>query len=220
MYLTSCPAVIGFGDVGHHTSLWDTSQGTRQMHAREQYLGTLSWLQAICKKFQEHCSKAGLQLPSKGFKLSYDTNIPRQAGLSGSSAIICAGEHSAYSQPPSAEAVFHKIYAMRRTWCNGVPVYTTCAAAAGRRCMAVPGLTTDTVVGPLTPFSVSLSACLPQPAAEYGVWNMLGLNCLMQYFEVSESTLPVQQRPSLVLSAEAELGITAGLQDRVIQVSC
>jgi hypothetical protein len=28
----------------------------------------------------------------------------------------------------------------------------------------------------------------------------------------------VVQQPSLVLSAEAELGITAGLQDRVIQV--
>lgn len=40
----------------------------------------------------------------------------------------------------------------------------------------------------------------------------------MQFFNVPESILPVQQRPSLVLSAEAELGITAGLQDRVIQV--
>jgi len=41
----------------------------------------------------------------------------------------------------------------------------------------------------------------------------------MQFFNVPESILPVQQRPSLVLSAEAELGITAGLQDRVIQVN-
>lgn len=45
-----------------------------------------------------------------------------------------------------------------------------------------------------------------------------GLNCLLQFFGVPESVLHVQQRPSLVLSAEAELGITAGLQDRVIQV--
>eukprot|EP00878_Enallax_costatus_P032814 GHUV01036107.1.p1 GENE.GHUV01036107.1~~GHUV01036107.1.p1 ORF type:complete len:119 (-),score=31.68 GHUV01036107.1:368-724(-) len=45
-----------------------------------------------------------------------------------------------------------------------------------------------------------------------------GLNCLMQYFDIPASVLPVPQRPSLVLSAEAELGITAGLQDRVIQV--
>lgn len=47
---------------------------------------------------------------------------------------------------------------------------------------------------------------------------VLGLNCLLQYFQVADSVLPVQQRPSLVLSAEGELGITAGLQDRVIQV--
>lgn len=45
-----------------------------------------------------------------------------------------------------------------------------------------------------------------------------GLNCLLQYFDVPEAVLPVQQQPSLVLSAEADLGITAGLQDRVIQV--
>ncbi|KAF6255982.1 ribosomal protein S5 domain 2-type protein [Scenedesmus sp. NREL 46B-D3] len=99
------------------------------------YYGGIRLLMALCKRFHAHCSKAGLQLPAKGFQLSYDTNIPRQAGLSGSSAIICAG-----------------------------------------------------------------------------------LNCLLQYFQVPQSVLPVQQQPSLILSAEAELGITAGLQDRVIQV--
>ncbi len=31
--------------------------------------------------------------------------------------------------------------------------------------------------------------------------------------------IAMRQRPQLVLSAEAELGITAGLQDRVIQVN-
>lgn len=46
-----------------------------------------------------------------------------------------------------------------------------------------------------------------------------GLNCLMQHYQVPASVLPVAQQPSLVLSAEAELGITAGLQDRVIQAS-
>jgi galactokinase len=53
-------------------------------------------MQALCKRFHDHCSKAGLQLPPKGFRLSYDTNIPRQAGLSGSSAIICAGGHISF----------------------------------------------------------------------------------------------------------------------------
>ena len=32
--------------------------------------------------------------------------------------------------------------------------------------------------------------------------------------------IAVAERPELILSAEAELGITAGLQDRVIQACC
>jgi hypothetical protein len=51
-----------------------------------------------------------------------------------------------------------------------------------------------------------------------GICCSTGLNCLLQYYQVPESVLPMQQQPSLILSAEAELGITAGLQDRVIQV--
>ena len=39
----------------------------------------------------------------------------------------------------------------------------------------------------------------------------------MQYHGVG-SSIPQVERPGLVLSAEQELGITAGLQDRVIQV--
>ena len=37
-----------------------------------------------------YCQEQGIELQSKGFSLEYDTNIPRQAGLSGSSAIACA----------------------------------------------------------------------------------------------------------------------------------
>lgn len=44
------------------------------------------------------------------------------------------------------------------------------------------------------------------------------LNCLLLHYGVPDEVLPVAERPSLVLSAESELGITAGLQDRVIQV--
>jgi hypothetical protein len=45
---------------------------------------------------------------------------------------------------------------------------------------------------------------------------LAALNCLMRYYDV-EGRIPVADRPALVLSAEQELGITAGLQDRVIQ---
>lgn len=44
------------------------------------------------------------------------------------------------------------------------------------------------------------------------------INCLMAFFGVGPQHIPLEQRPALVLSAESELGITAGLQDRVIQV--
>jgi hypothetical protein len=47
--------------------------------------------QAASKAFCEFCSSRGIVLQQKGFDLSYDTNIPRQLGLSGSSAIVCAG---------------------------------------------------------------------------------------------------------------------------------
>lgn len=49
------------------------------------------YAQAICKIFLEACEKRQIRLPAeKNFTLSYETNIPRQAGLSGSSAIVCA----------------------------------------------------------------------------------------------------------------------------------
>ena len=41
-----------------------------------------------------------------------------------------------------------------------------------------------------------------------------GLRCLMQHYGVE---VPLEEQPSLVLSCEADLGIIAGLQDRVIQ---
>lgn len=48
------------------------------------------YMQAMCKRFTEHCQEHNISLSPKGFTLQYDTNIPRQAGLSGSSAIACA----------------------------------------------------------------------------------------------------------------------------------
>lgn len=43
------------------------------------------------------------------------------------------------------------------------------------------------------------------------------LNCLLDFYEVRH-LIKVETRPSLILSAENELGIVAGLQDRVAQV--
>jgi glucuronokinase len=55
---------------------------------KEGYLGGLRLLQATCKKFYQYCVERGIALAKKNFTLKYDTNIPRQVGLAGSSAIV------------------------------------------------------------------------------------------------------------------------------------
>ncbi|XP_031484991.1 glucuronokinase 1-like isoform X2 [Nymphaea colorata] len=101
---------------------------------KEGYYGGVRLLMAICKVFYKYCKENNINLKSGNFTLSYDTNIPRQAGLSGSSAIVCAA-----------------------------------------------------------------------------------LNCLLDFYMVRH-LVKVEIRPNLILSAENELGIVAGLQDRVAQV--
>ncbi|XP_027922389.1 glucuronokinase 1-like [Vigna unguiculata] len=100
----------------------------------EGYYGGVRLLMAVCKVFYAYCRDNAIELSDENFTLSYDTDIPRQAGLSGSSGIVCAA-----------------------------------------------------------------------------------LNCLLDFFNVRE-LVKVEIRPNLVLAAEKELGIVAGLQDRVAQV--
>ncbi|WCJ21178.1 glucuronokinase G [Euphorbia peplus] len=100
----------------------------------EGYYGGVRLLMAISKIFYHHCHHNHIQLHTRNFTLSYDTNIPRQTGLSGSSAIVTAA-----------------------------------------------------------------------------------LNCFLDFYKVRHLVkLPI--RPQLVLNAEKELGIVAGLQDRVAQI--
>ncbi|RUP45372.1 hypothetical protein BC936DRAFT_148260 [Jimgerdemannia flammicorona] len=93
-------------------------------------------IQATCRVFHVHCEKENIDIPKdQGFAVLFETNIPRQVGLAGSSAIITA------------------------------------------------------------------------------LWRGL-----MTFYGVSTKTIPPQVQASLVLSVEKdELGIAAGLQDRVIQ---
>ncbi len=97
------------------------------------YYGGIRLVKATIKRFVEYCESRGLTLHDRNFSIRYETTIPRQVGLAGSSAIIVAT-----------------------------------------------------------------------------------LRCLMEFYEVA---MPLHVQPSFVLSVEREeLGIAAGLQDRVIQV--
>ena len=97
------------------------------------YYGGVRLVQAAIKTFFDHCQDQNIRLKNQSFTIRYDSTIPRQIGLGGSSAIITA--------------------AMR---------------------------------------------------------------ALMEFYKVK---IPVEVLPSLILDAELkELGINAGLMDRVIQV--
>lgn len=100
------------------------------------YYGGVRLLYATCKRFHSYCREAGIHLDHRNFTIQYDTNIPRQVGLAGSSAIITAA-----------------------------------------------------------------------------------LKSLMDFYGVTDRDIPREIQPQLVLSVETEeLGIQAGLQDRVVQI--
>ncbi|MGD0060710.1 MAG: GHMP kinase [Verrucomicrobiia bacterium] len=97
------------------------------------YYGGIRLIKATIKRFVDYCQANQLTFPNRNFSVRYQTNIPRQVGLAGSSALIVAT-----------------------------------------------------------------------------------LRCLMEFYGVD---IPLEAQPTLVLSVEKdELGIGAGLQDRVIQV--
>ncbi len=54
------------------------------------YYGGIRLVKAAIKKFCEYCDVHSIQLPAKNFTIRFSTTIPRQVGLSGSSAIITA----------------------------------------------------------------------------------------------------------------------------------
>lgn len=115
-------------DRARFRSIHDLAQDVR-LHG---YYGGIRLIKATTKRFVDYCRERNLKLHDRNFSVRYETNIPRQVGLAGSSAIIVAT-----------------------------------------------------------------------------------LRCLMKFYAID---IPLAQKPSLVLSVETEeLGISAGLQDRVIQ---
>lgn len=99
--------------------------------ARYGFYGALRLILATCYVFRVHCIHKNI-CTDQNFNLAYDTDIPRQVGLGGSSAIV--------------------------------------------------------------------TACL---------------KALIRFYDVD---IPIEEQPGMALAAEKGLGITAGLQDRVVQI--
>ena len=80
---------------------------------------------------------------------------------------------------------------------------------------------------------LKLSVCILVLSAAMCSWNLIltfqtglsgssaivcaALNCMLDFYKVRH-LVKVEERPNLILEAEKELGIVAGLQDRVVQV--
>jgi glucuronokinase len=54
------------------------------------YYGGIRLLKATVKRFHDWCAREKVALHGRNFTLRYETNVPPQVGMAGSSAIICA----------------------------------------------------------------------------------------------------------------------------------
>ncbi|RPJ79980.1 MAG: GHMP kinase [Acidobacteria bacterium] len=125
----SVEIVLAENDRARFRSVYDLTRDVR-LHG---YYGGIRLIKATIKRFVEHCQSRGVVLHDRNFSVRYQTDIPQQVGLAGSSAIIVAT-----------------------------------------------------------------------------------LRCLMEFYGVE---IPIEAQPTFVLQVEqGELGISAGLQDRVVQV--
>ena len=125
----SLDIVLAENDRARFASIHDLARDVK-LHG---YYGGIRLIKATIKRFVDYCQARNLKLHNRNFSVRYQTHIPRQVGMAGSSALILAT-----------------------------------------------------------------------------------LRCLMEFYEVE---IPKEVQPSFALPIEREeLGITAGLQDRVVQV--
>lgn len=74
------------GDLAHFASVAEFVRDVK-LHG---YYGGMRLIKAAIKKFHEHFAKQDRDLPDRSFTVSFETDIPRLVGMSGSSAIITA----------------------------------------------------------------------------------------------------------------------------------
>src|SRR3954469_14177140 len=82
----SVEIVLAADDRARFDSVLDLARDVR-LHG---YYGGIRLIKATIKRFVEHCQARGLTLHDRKFSVRYQTTIPRQVGLAGSSAIIVA----------------------------------------------------------------------------------------------------------------------------------
>lgn len=82
----SVDIVLAEDDRARFSSVYDLARDVR-LHG---YYGGIRLIKATIKRFVEYCQARQIALHDKNFSVRYQTNIPRQVGLAGSSAIIVA----------------------------------------------------------------------------------------------------------------------------------
>jgi glucuronokinase len=82
----SVDIVLTGEDRAHFRSVHDLARDVT-LHG---YYGGIRLIKATIKRFVDYCRVAGATLHERNFSIRYETTIPRQVGLAGSSAIITA----------------------------------------------------------------------------------------------------------------------------------
>jgi glucuronokinase len=82
----SLDIVLSANDRAHFRSIYELVKDV-ELHG---YYGGVRLIKATIKRFVEYCQANQLVLHERNFSIRYETNIPQQVGLAGSSAIIVA----------------------------------------------------------------------------------------------------------------------------------
>jgi glucuronokinase len=82
----SVDIVLTGDDRARFSSIYDLAKDVK-LHG---YYGGIRLIKATIKRFVDYCQANDLTLHNRNFSVRYETNIPRQVGLAGSSALIVA----------------------------------------------------------------------------------------------------------------------------------
>jgi len=74
----------------HDPFMFRSLQQLHDTAEQDGYYGGTRLIYATCKRFYQHCRNNRIPLSDANFTIEYDTDIPRQVGLGGSSAIVVA----------------------------------------------------------------------------------------------------------------------------------